>query len=217
MTTDISEKTTKSMLIQLEGNLEWTLKQSQNEGNGFIRVERSQDQWNLGKGQRAPIGGCQGYTLILHLRLGRNRIKILMATSHRYVGREKKVDSGKSSLKGRGRETARGNISPAFSHLEEEIDLCKPGRQHKGSFPGHTGGETGREGSWVGAGRWEYPRPSPNPSPLPSLAEDPSHGDLTSPQSHTFGKKGCNYQSLVWASLGSRMEQGGLLGQCVSN
>lgn len=65
MTSDISEKTTRSMLIQLEGNLEWTLKQSQNKADGFIRVWRSQDQWNLGKGQRAPIDGRHGHTLIL--------------------------------------------------------------------------------------------------------------------------------------------------------
>lgn len=48
--------------------------------------------------------------------------------------------------------------------------------------------------------------------PLFSLAEDPSHGDLTSPQSHILGKKGYNYQSLLWASPGSRMEQASLLG-----
>lgn len=102
MTTDTSEKTTKSILIQLEGNLEWTLKQSQNKADGFVRVGRSQDQCNPGKGQRVPIGGRHGHTLILHLRLGRSRIKILMATSCRCVGREKRVDSGKSSLKGDG-------------------------------------------------------------------------------------------------------------------
>ena len=90
------------MLTQLEGNLEWTLKQSQNKADGFFRVGRSQDQWNLGKGQRISIGGRHGHTLILHLRLGRSRIKILMATCRRCVGREKRVDSGKSSLKGDG-------------------------------------------------------------------------------------------------------------------
>ena len=74
-------------------------------------------------GQRTPIGGHHGHTVIFHLRLGRSRIKILTATSSRCVGRDRGVESGKSSLKGMGREreTARERTSPPFSPMEEEL------------------------------------------------------------------------------------------------
>lgn len=59
-------------------------------------------------GQRTPIGGHHGHTLIFDLRLGRSRIKILTATSSRCVGRDRGVESGKSSLKGDGQREGDG-------------------------------------------------------------------------------------------------------------
>lgn len=51
--------------------------------------------------------------------------------------------------------------------------------------------------------------------PTFSLAKDTSHREFTSSQSQTLSKKRCNYEGLLWASLGSRMKQD-LFGQFVS-
>ena len=110
--------------------MEWTLKQSQNKSDGFFRLGKSQDQWTTDKGQRVPIGGHHGHALIFHLRLGSSRIKILMATSSRCVGREKRADSGKSSLKGDGqreRDVGGWGVSPPLSPIEELIPANQRG------------------------------------------------------------------------------------------
>lgn len=56
-----------------------------------VRMGRSQAEkehrWTLDEGWRAPIDGLHGHALVLHLRLRRGRIKILMSTSRRCVGR----------------------------------------------------------------------------------------------------------------------------------
>lgn len=53
---------------------------------GRSQVE-DEDQWTLEEGQQAPIGGLHEHALMLHVRLGRSRIKILMAVSSRRIGR----------------------------------------------------------------------------------------------------------------------------------
>lgn len=54
-------------------------------GWGEVRLRRSIR--TVDGGWREPTGGLHGYALGLHLRLRRSRIKILMATSSRCVGR----------------------------------------------------------------------------------------------------------------------------------